>query len=586
MSTQDPNNLPPSLFAGGPAPASDAPASPAASAAASAEVAEPVYVADDDDEELDEAGEAPKAKVDYGQMLVQHKYKVLALLAVLFFGGVGLWWVSLTNEMAAEAPASPVSSELGTLTQAPKPEEALEPVDAAEESLNRDRQVEAPPEDIMLADGSATAPSGEAPPTPEQRRDYAAQMALAARANNTDSITVTERDKRTGQFVQRRVAVQRVPVATGSTPRRSGGNGRYIGNRPAQPNYYTGPTNGGFTAVTPANQNSYAAQQEPRERPRPKYDTDGTPFETNDEINMMIANLPDEVKATYEKMSGKRYRPLLGSQQNMANDAKQRRTEMAYIPGMDGFNTIRYRGLNSSPDQEEEEASVPDIFYRCSVQGNQVVKTGTVVVLRLTEDATFNGITFPRNMLFSALASVDANRVNLIIDRLGPHRVKVQTYNYAYMPGIMIDPGKRAPVQGQESFTGSMQQSGTQELSNAIAQSQQAANSWQGIAGRMGVTMLGRIPKSGQKLREVQLPDGYPMLLSKAQAGQGGGAVRQAGALTPTGVMGQEGNPFQSLLMSGQGQGGYQGNQGVVPPLYYQAEQAARQGQQLLNGRR
>ncbi len=557
MSTQDPSTPPPSLSAGGPAPAGPLP-SPTASAEPPVGFPDPPGGAEDE-------ADTPKPRVDWGQMLVANKFKVLGVLGVLFLAGMGWWYLSLTSEMASQAPPSAVAAELGTLTVAPKPEAAPDPVEGVEQSLDRDRKEEAPPEGAMLADGSATAPTGETPPTAQQRADYRAQMELAARANNTDSVTVTGRDPRTGQFVQRREPVQKVAVGTGPA-RRS----RYIGNRPAQPNYYTGPTNGGFSGVTPANQNSDEQRPERREPPQPKYDTDGVPFETNDEINLMIAGLPPEVQATYEKMSGRRYRPLPASAgQQAGNAAQNRRAEMAYVPGMDGFNTIRYRGPGQGP-QEEEEAPIPDIFYRCSVQGNQVVKTGTVVVLRLAEDATFNGITFPRNMLFSALASVDANRVNLSIDRLGPHRVKVQTFNYAYMPGIMIDPGKRAPVQGGESFTGSMQQSGTQELSNAIAQSQQAANSLTGIAGRMAVTMIGRIPKSGQKLRTVALPDGYPLLLSKSQAGQGGaGGLRQAGVMAPAGIMGQEGNPFQSLLMSGQGQGGYQGNQGVVPPLYY-----------------
>ncbi|MDF7815463.1 conjugative transposon protein TraM [Hymenobacter sp. YC55] len=575
MSTQDPTTPPPSLSPGLPTGIPTPPTSPPSGL--------DDELIDPDDPGAEEEGDAPKKKVDFVQLLVANKFKVLAAIVLLFCVGIGFWYLTLTNKIETATPPSPVASELGQLTGVPKPEAAAEPVDGVEESLDRDRvKTEEVDPSVMLADGSATTPAGETPPTPQQRQDYAAQMALAARANNTDSMTITYRDRSTGQFVQKRVPVQKVPVAT-SAPARSP-RSRYIGDRPARPNYYTGPTNGGFSGVTPGNQNSYNQSSQPSERPQPKYDTDGVPFETNDEINLMIAGLPDEVKATYEKMSGKRYRPLPASlQQQNGNSARDRRAEMAYIPGMDGFNTIRYRGQGSGQGQEqEEEAPIPDIFYRCSIQGDQVVKTGTVVVLRLTEDATFNGITFPRNMLFSALASVDANRVNLSIDRLGPHRVKVQTFNYAYMPGIMIDPGKRAPVQGQETFSGGMQQSGTQELSNAIAQSQNAANSVAGIAGRMGVTMLGRIPKGGQKLREVSLPDGYPLLLSKPQQGTGGaGAMRQGGALTPTGVMGQEGNPFQSLLMSGQGQGGYNGNQGVVPPLYYPVDQAVQEARRV-----
>ena len=230
---------------------------------------EPVDPSDTPEEDAD----APKPKVDYGQKLVQNKFKVLGALFVLFLAGIGWWYMSLTSEMASEAPPSAVSSELSTLTQAPKPDAAPEPMEGVEQSLERDRVKETPDEGVMLADGSATAPTGETPPTPEQREGYRAQMALAARANNTDSVTVTERDPRTGQFVQRREPVQRVAVATGSSRSSrssSSGRARYIGDRPAQPNYYTGPTNGGFSAVTPGNQNNNNQQQEPRERPRPQ----------------------------------------------------------------------------------------------------------------------------------------------------------------------------------------------------------------------------------------------------------------------------------------------------------------------------
>ena len=553
MTPQDPATPPPSLSAGGaatPPPSGGPPPPPLGSAGRPSE---------DEDAPL---------KPTLGQKLVKNKYLVAGLLAALFFGGIGLWYFSLTKELATAAPPSPVASELGTLTTAPKPGDVGDPVSNTEQSLNRDQQQETAPEaGVMLADGSASAPADK-PVTAAQRKDFNGQMVLTARANNTDSLTVTTRDKTTGRFTEKRVPVQRVAVSTGS--RRGGGSA------PGRANYYTGPTNGGFSGVTPGNQ-----QAPPPEKPRPRYDTDGVPFETNDEINMMIAGLPEEVKATYEKMSGRRFRPLLPSTAGAAQNAvRDQRSAMAYVPGMDGFNTIRFRGSNST-EQTEEEGSIPDVFYRCSIQGNQEVKSGSVVLLRLNEDATFAGVTFPRNMLFSALANVDVNRVTLAIDRLGPHRVSVQTYNYAYMPGIMIDPGKRAPAPGGNSLSGIFQQSGTQELSNAIAQSQQAANSLIGVAGRMGVTLLARVPRAGSKLRTVSLPDGYPMLLSRANGSAAAGAVRQAGSLTPGGIMGQEGNPFQSLLMSGQGQGGYQGNQGVVPPLY--SPQQSQQPQQPRN---
>ncbi|MCR5890329.1 conjugative transposon protein TraM [Hymenobacter sp. J193] len=266
---------------------------------------------------------------------------------------------------------------------------------------------------------------------------------------------------------------------------------------------------------------------------------------------MMLQNLPKGVHDNYERMTGRRYRPLLASQQQQVSEADMRRAEMAYIPGMDGFNTVRYRGSNANP--AEEEMILPDIFYRCSIQGTQVVRTGSVVMLRLSEEATFGGVTFPRNMIFSALATVESNRVTLTIDRLGQYKVGVEVYNYSYMPGIMIDPAKRVKPQGQEGLGSSMMQTGSQEISTAIMQTTQAANSWKGIAGRAGVTMLGRLPRGGVRLRDVTLPDGYPVLLTRP--GKIASAYQQGGLTQTSGPMGQDGNPMQSPLMQGVGQG-------------------------------
>lgn len=563
MESIDPTSLPPSLpdsTTPPPAPSQPAPAQVEALNAPAAGASE--------------AAPSPPLKINYGKMLVDNKIKVFTALALVVVAGLGIWLYSFTTELKSQAPASPVTGELNSLVVKPIVPETVEPVAAAEESINRDHPTNgAPDAGVMLADGTSSPALPIAPANAQQRSDYRKQTAITAHTENTDTVTVTTKDAVTGQFKQTRVARQRVPLETAPPPRSNGSSGTSSarnssgGGHPYQRSRSSSDRS--FSAVTPQNQTGFAPKPVPS-APRPKVDEDGVLFETNDEINLMIAGLPDAVKAQYEKMSGRRFRPLPATVQQQAKDS---RTNMAYVPGMDGFNTIRYRGSNAGPDPEES-LNVPDIFYRCSIQGDQNVRSGSVVLLRLTEDATFNGITYPRNMVFSALANVETYRVSLTIDRLGPHRVKIQTYNYAYMPGIMIDPGKRAPSLSNVSIGSTLQQSSTQELSNAIAQSQQAANSLTGVAGRMAITVLGRLPKAGAKLRIVTLPDGYPLLLSKTQTNvQTVGGIIQGGINTAGGLLGQEGNPFQSLLMSGQGTGGYQGNPGAVPPLYYPAQQ-------------
>ena len=566
MSVDPTKSAPPSLSAGTPpaAPTTPPPATPPPGPPSDQPPYDDEDLLDDDDEQGGNAPDvAPLPKPTFTQQVLDNKMMAAGVLVVLLFIGLYFWYDSAVTAAENAPPPSAVSVE--GLTQAPQLADAMDPMSATEQSLDRDRpQPEQASADIILsqtgtADEQGTGPNvplegTERPATRQQQADYRSQAAFAGRANNTDSVTVTTRDPNTGQFVQTRQARQRVPLSRGESSPRSGGV------RSGGQSYRRAES---FSEVTPQNQ---SARQPVRVAPRPTHAPDGVPYETNDEINMMIAGLPVEVQAQYERMSGRRYRPLPANVDQ--SGGRDRRNEMAYIPGMDGFNTIRYRGSNAGA---EEETPIPDIFYRCSVLGTQQIRTGSVVELRLQEDATFEGITYPRNMVFSALATVETNRVMLDIQRLGTYRVKVQTFNYAYMPGIMIDPGKRQPSP-DGGMGGALQQGGYNEISQAISQSQQAANSWQGIAGRVGVTLISRAPRAGQKLRLVTLPDGYPLLLSQASAGSNGGTAsgpRQGGVNAPTGLQGQTGNPFQSLLMSGEGQGGYQGNLGTVPPLYY-----------------
>ena len=162
-------------------------------------------------------------------------------------------------------------------------------------------------------------------------------------------------------------------------------------------------------------------------------------------------------------------------------------------------------------------------IFKCVINGQQKVRTGSVVILRLQEDAVVSGVTFPKNSVFAGIANVGTNNVTLEVNRLGPTRVAAQIYDYNYMPGIMIDPVRRvardAGLAGQ-----TLQQQSTQEVSTAIDRSASAANSITGVGGRVVMGVLAR-PRTRTKLRDVLLPDGYPILITTAAAGQAGPAA-------------------------------------------------------------
>ncbi|MBC6700219.1 conjugative transposon protein TraM [Hymenobacter puniceus] len=260
---------------------------------------------------------------------------------------------------------------------------------------------------------------------------------------------------------------------------------------------------------------SYRAGRGLRAGLLPATDIDGTPFETDPDVLAMLGSSPPETRAAYERMTGKRFRDPKAAAQTLANRAN--------AAGRDGFNTVKVGNSARMMAQGSQAELTPDVFFKCVINGEQKVRTGSVVLLRLQEDAVVSGVTFHKNSVFAGIASVGTNNVMLEVNRLGPTRVAASIYDYNYLPGIMIDPVKRvakdASLAGQD-----LQQQSMQEVSTAIDRSASAANSVVGVGGRVAMNVLSR-PKTRNKLREVLLPDGYPILITTAAAGQLGPAT-------------------------------------------------------------
>ncbi|MBC6612439.1 conjugative transposon protein TraM [Hymenobacter sp. BT507] len=236
---------------------------------------------------------------------------------------------------------------------------------------------------------------------------------------------------------------------------------------------------------------------------------DGVPYETNEDVNQMLAAAPEASRKVYEQMTGRRYR-----EPAVVNRAAGTAALNA-LPGMDGFYTIRQGSAGTGSGE-----LVPEVFYKCLVNGAQKVRSGSVVLLRLAEDAVVSGVTFPKNTVFAGIVSVNSNQVTITVNRLAAYRVEAKIFDYNYLPGIMIDPSKKAPVNPNTGIQLSAQQAGFNELGAAIDRSQSAANSTAGIAARVGTSIIQRLPRSGSRLRDVLLPDGYPILITTATAGQ------------------------------------------------------------------
>ena len=340
-----------------------------------------------------------------------------------------------------------------------------------------------PPAPQLPIDTAGHAQSARLTETKRKQRINRNSLAREAHRRNVDTVTVTERNPSTGAYESR----------TRTVPR-------------TQP-----------SAARPS-----------REVKLPLFAPDGVPYEDNEEVNRMLAAAPAQAREVYEQMTGHRYRPV---QQRPTAD--QIKGVLAATPGMDGFFTVKLRKADGSAAEEKPV----DVFFKCQINGAQHVVSGAVVLLRLTEDAVLDSRTFPKNLIFAGVAQVGSNNVNITIERLGPARVSCQLYDYNYMPGIMIDPGKRMPLDpGAVQFQNSLRTSTTSELTSAIDRSASAANSLSGISAKIGSSLITRIPRKAPKLREILLPDGYPVLITSGNRNNAGTSAAETSSSTTNGA--------------------------------------------------
>ncbi|TGE14976.1 conjugative transposon protein TraM [Hymenobacter elongatus] len=449
----------------------------------------------DDHERLGpERPAADKAKAKPLEVLRNNWILLTGLLVVLVGGGLYLWLRSATqaahqHKEVVAAASENIEPEIKAAPQAPA--EPVSPSAQIEQQRRLEQEAQnapARPNTDEVVEAFVADTLGQA--LRRKRRAAAATLATRRRqeearlaAADVDTIETTIQDPSTGSYHSQTLVV----------PRR----------RPGQ---VVGAT---------ARRASSRAARGLRAGLLPATDTDGTPFETDPDVLAMLGSSPPETRAAYERMTGKRFRDPKAAAQTLANRAG--------AAGMDGFNTVKVGNSARMMAQGNQAELVPDVFFKCVINGEQKVRTGSVVMLRLQEDAVVSGVTFPKNSIFAGIASVGTNNVMLEVNRLGPTRVAASIYDYNYMPGIMIDPVKR--VAKDASMTGQdLQQQSMQEVSTAIDRSASAANSVVGVGGRVAMGVLSR-PKSRTKLRDVLLPDGYPILITTPAAGQMGPAT-------------------------------------------------------------
>ncbi|GAA4364136.1 hypothetical protein GCM10023185_33380 [Hymenobacter saemangeumensis] len=415
-----------------------------------------------------------------GELARRHWLPLLVGIGLLTAVTLFFYARSLSQEVAQQAsPVAATSQNLEPTIAPATPEAAPAPTDVLEQKQAAARQAGVQtlgtvPSPDQLAGGMAVDTVGQAALRRRTALAAAERQARAA-ANRAalpppDSTEVTAVDAQTGAY-----RAVRIPVVQAS----------YRGS---------------------------GASADPRRRlragARPRTAPDGVPYEQNDDVLDMLDAAPAASRASYEQMTGRRYFDR-GAALRAGGAAS---VAASNASGYDAFGTIKAGNFRYAPENQAQ--LLPDIFYKAVINGEQKIRTGSVVLLRLVEDAVISGQTFPKNLVFAGVASVETNHVAIRISRLGPTRVAADIYDYHYLPGLMIDPQKRQPLPAADNPLNDARSIGAQEVGQAIDRSASAANSVVGVGGRVAAAMVGRSSTPRQKLRDVRLPDGYPVLIT------------------------------------------------------------------------
>ncbi|GAB3842974.1 conjugative transposon protein TraM [Hymenobacter jeollabukensis] len=420
----------------------------------------------------------PSPRASVGELARRHWLPLLVGIGLLTAITLFFYARSLSQEVAQQNnPVAATSQNLEPSIAPATPSAAPAPTDVLEQKQAAARQAGTAPDAVpspdQLAGGMAVDTVGQAALRRRTALAAAERQARAA-ANRAalpppDSTEITAVDAQTGAY-----RAVRVPVVQTS----------YRGN------------NG-----------SSDPRRQLRAGARPRTAPDGVPYEQNDDVLDMLDAASPASRTSYEQMTGRRY-----FDRRAAVRAGGANAAGSNAAGYDAFGTIKAGNFRYASDNQAQ--LLPDIFYKAVVNGEQKIRTGSVVLLRLVEDAVISGQTFPKNLVFAGVASVETNHVAIRISRLGPTRVAADIYDYHYLPGLMIDPQKRQPLPAGDNPLNDARAIGAQEVGLAIDRSASAANSVVGVGGRVAAAMVGRASTPRQKLRDVRLPDGYPVLIT------------------------------------------------------------------------
>ncbi len=186
----------------------------------------------------------------------------------------------------------------------------------------------------------------------------------------------------------------------------------------------------------------------------------------------------------------------------------------------EGFNTVVVSSKKSAENTPNKEFTSSKRYYKAVIYGNQTVRSGSQVRIRLLESLTVDGQTIPPNSLCTGIALLGSNRVTIALTSVQVHgqqmSIKSIVFDKDLLPGIAFT----NETEIQQSIR-QQRNSGIDQASNDVINNIPQIGGTAGVALSTGVGVINGISKSiryggvQKNIGEITLEEGYRVFIQQ-----------------------------------------------------------------------
>ena len=186
----------------------------------------------------------------------------------------------------------------------------------------------------------------------------------------------------------------------------------------------------------------------------------------------------------------------------------------------DGFNTVVISLKNPAERLSNKEITLKKHYFKAAIYGNQTVRSGSQVRIRLLESLTIDGQTIPANSLCSGIAILGSNRVAIALTSVQVHGqqigIKSIVFDKDLLPGIAFTNESEVQQNIRQQ-----RNSGIDQASNNAVNAIPPIGGIAGAALSTGVGVVNGISKSiryggvQKHVGEIILEEGYKVFIQQ-----------------------------------------------------------------------